>query len=65
MLRLSLYCAGVQIVGGVLSILSGVVLVLYFAKLDTLVEEKYYRIFGVRRKAHCVQIQYCFPSWTP
>ncbi len=34
-------------VGGVLSILSGVVLVLYFAKLDTLVEEKYYRIFGV------------------
>jgi hypothetical protein len=40
-------CAGVQIVGGVLSILSGVVLVLYFAKLDTLVEEKYYRVFGV------------------
>lgn len=37
---------GVQIVGGVLSILSGVVLVLYFAKLDTLVEAKYYRVFG-------------------
>ncbi len=42
-------CAGVQIVGGVLSILSGVVLVLYFAKLDTLVEEKYYRVFGVSK----------------
>ena len=38
---------GVQIIGGILSILSGVVLVLYFAKLDSLIQEKYQHTFGV------------------
>jgi len=37
---------GVQIIGGILSILSGVVLVLYFAKLDSLIQEKYQHTFG-------------------
>jgi len=38
---------GVQIIGGVLSILSGVVLVLYFAKLDSLINVKYQQSTGV------------------
>ncbi|XP_023320222.1 uncharacterized protein LOC111695227 [Eurytemora carolleeae] len=37
---------GVQIIGGVLSILSGVLLVLYFAKLDSLISAKYQQSFG-------------------
>lgn len=37
---------GVQIIGGILSILSGVLLVLYFAKLDSVINEKYKESFG-------------------
>ena len=40
-------CSGVQLIGGVLAILSGVVLVLYFAKLDTLINLKYQQKTGV------------------
>lgn len=36
---------GVQIVGGVLAIISGVILVLFFAKLDELISAKYQQIF--------------------
>jgi len=36
---------GVQIIGGVLAILSGVLLVVFFAKLDELVSRQYYALF--------------------
>ena len=38
---------GVQIIGGVLAILSGVLLVVFFAKLDELVSRQYYALFQV------------------
>ena len=40
-------CAGVQIIGGVLAVLSGLVLVVFFAKLDELVSRQYYNLFQV------------------
>ena len=39
--------SGVQIIGGVLAILSGVLLVVFFAKLDELVSRQYYALFQV------------------
>jgi len=36
---------GVQIMGGVMAILSGVILVVFFAKLDELVSRQYYSLF--------------------
>jgi len=36
---------GVQIIGGVLAVLSGLVLVVFFAKLDELVSRQYYNLF--------------------
>ena len=36
---------GVQIIGGILAILSGVVLVLFFAKLDELISRRYLEIY--------------------
>ena len=45
--RLSLMSAGVQIMGGVMAILSGVILVVFFAKLDELVSRQYYSLFQV------------------
>ena len=39
--------AGVQIMGGVMAILSGVILVVFFAKLDELVSRQYYSLFQV------------------
>ena len=40
-------CVGVQIIGGVLAVLSGLVLVVFFAKLDELVSRQYYNLFQV------------------
>jgi hypothetical protein len=39
--------AGVQILGGILAIISGVILVLFFAKLDELISRRYLTIFEV------------------
>ena len=39
--------SGVQIIGGVLAILSGVLLVIFFAKLDQLVSRQYFALFEV------------------
>lgn len=41
---------GVQIIGGVLAILSGVLLVVFFAKLDELVSRQYYALFQVTQQ---------------
>jgi len=38
---------GVQILGGILAILSGVMLVVFFAKLDEIISQQYYKIFEV------------------
>lgn len=38
---------GVQILGGILAILSGVMLVVFFAKLDEIIERQYYTLFEV------------------
>ena len=38
---------GVQILGGILAILSGVMLVVFFAKLDEIIERQYYTMFEV------------------
>ena len=40
---------GVQILGGILAILSGVMLVVFFAKLDEIIERQYYTMFEVSR----------------
>ena len=42
-----MYILGVQIIGGILAILSGVILVLFFAKLDELISRRYLEIFEV------------------
>ena len=42
---------GVQIIGGVLAILSGVLLVVFFAKLDELVSRQYYALFQVKPRS--------------
>ena len=39
---------GVQIIGGLLAILSGTVLVLFFAMLDEIIGRKYFQIYEVR-----------------
>ena len=36
-----------QILGGILAILSGVMLVVFFAKLDEIIERQYYTMFEV------------------
>ena len=38
---------GVQVIGGVLALLSGAVLVLFFAKLDDIVSRQYFKLFQV------------------
>ena len=38
----------VQIIGGVMTIISGVMLVVFFAKLDDIISRQYYKIFEVR-----------------
>ena len=40
--------SGVQILGGILAIISGVMLVMFFAKLDDIIGRQYYKIFEVR-----------------
>ena len=42
---------GVQIIGGLLAVLSGTVLVLFFAMLDEIIGRKYFQIYEVR-EAH-------------
>ena len=41
------YVSGVQIIGGILAILSGVILVLFFAKLDELISRRYLELYEV------------------
>ena len=43
-----MYISGVQIIGGILAILSGVILVLFFAKLDELISRRYLEIYEVQ-----------------
>ena len=40
--------SGVQILAGILAILSAVMLVIFFAKLDDLISRQYFNIFQVR-----------------
>ena len=40
--------SGVQILAGILAILSAVMLVIFFAKLDDLITRQYFNIFQVR-----------------
>ena len=40
-------CLAVQILGGILAILSGVMLVIFFAKLDDVISRQYQKIFEV------------------
>ena len=62
---------GVQIIGGLLAVLSGTVLVLFFAMLDEIIGRKYFQIYEVSVKIHCSILcliywkisslnQYCF-----
>ena len=44
-----MYILGVQIIGGILAILSSVILVLFFAKLDELISRRYLQIFKVKQ----------------
>ena len=41
--------SGVQILAGILAILSAVMLVIFFAKLDDLITRQYFNIFQVRK----------------
>lgn len=43
---------GVQILAGILAILSAVILVIFFAKLDDLISRQYFTIFQVRKIYH-------------
>ena len=44
---ITIFIVGVQILGGILAIISGVILVLFFAKLDELISKRYVTIFEV------------------
>ena len=48
--------SGVQILAGILAILSAVMLVIFFAKLDDLITRQYFNIFQVKQM--CVKLYF-------
>ena len=53
---------GVQIIGGILAILSGVILVLFFAKLDELISRHYLEIFKVNQNRNFMHLTFKFKA---
>ena len=49
---------GVQILAGILAILSAVLLVVFFAKLDDLISRQYFKMFEVSRRRRSLFMSY-------